>query len=170
MKSNSDDSRAASPNHIILDESQLGNLQILGASLFEEDASDPRSWNYRRQLVRPKIHWLRILLILATFVLGLWGIYCLLCALRLPSAIAIVLCTAAALAIVLAFLKRILICIVRIYQRYAPDSLRNKCRFEPSCSQYMILSLEKYGLWCGLKKGIDRLKRCNTNGGGFDYP
>ena len=45
-----------------------------------------------------------------------------------------------------------------------------KCRFEPSCSQYMILSLQKYGLWKGLAKGIDRLKRCRAKDGGFDEP
>ncbi|MBR5314328.1 MAG: membrane protein insertion efficiency factor YidD [Clostridia bacterium] len=67
-------------------------------------------------------------------------------------------------------MKRILICLVQMYQRFAPDSIRKKCRFEPSCSQYMILSLKKYGLWKGLAKGIDRLKRCNTQDGGFDYP
>ncbi|MBE6586778.1 MAG: membrane protein insertion efficiency factor YidD [Ruminococcaceae bacterium] len=67
-------------------------------------------------------------------------------------------------------MKRVVICSVHIYQRYAPDSIRNKCRFEPSCSEYMILAIEKYGLFKGVIKGIDRLKRCNTNDGGFDYP
>jgi putative component of membrane protein insertase Oxa1/YidC/SpoIIIJ protein YidD len=34
----------------------------------------------------------------------------------------------------------------------------------------MILALQKYGLWKGLRKGIDRLRRCNIHNGGFDYP
>ena len=34
----------------------------------------------------------------------------------------------------------------------------------------MILSLEKYGLIRGLRKGVDRLRRCNVHGGGFDDP
>ena len=67
-------------------------------------------------------------------------------------------------------LKKAVICAVKIYQRFAPDSLRNKCRFEPSCSEYMILAVEKYGVIKGVIKGIDRLKRCNVDGGGFDYP
>lgn len=34
----------------------------------------------------------------------------------------------------------------------------------------MILAIEKYGLIKGLQKGICRLKRCNIDGGGFDFP
>ncbi|MGN1419173.1 MAG: membrane protein insertion efficiency factor YidD [Acutalibacteraceae bacterium] len=67
-------------------------------------------------------------------------------------------------------LKRGVICAVKIYQHFAPETLRNKCRFEPSCSEYMILAIEKYGLLKGIKKGICRLKRCNTDNGGFDFP
>ncbi|MBQ4067291.1 MAG: membrane protein insertion efficiency factor YidD [Clostridia bacterium] len=67
-------------------------------------------------------------------------------------------------------LKDAAICCVKIYQRYAPAAIRNRCRFEPSCSEYMILSLEKYGLFKGLKKGFNRMHRCNANDGGYDYP
>ncbi len=67
-------------------------------------------------------------------------------------------------------LKYILILMIKIYQKIAPISIRSKCRFEPSCSNYMLQSLEKYGLFKGLKKGINRLKRCNINDGGYDYP
>lgn len=70
----------------------------------------------------------------------------------------------------LILLKYIIIFIIKIYQKIAPIRIRNKCRFEPSCSNYMLKSLEKYGLFKGLKKGINRLKRCNINNGGFDYP
>lgn len=155
---------------IQFDEEQLGNLQLLGASLFAEDCTDPRSWNYKRVLVRPKIHWPRILFFVLLLFLGAAGTYLLLTALSLPASAAIWLCLAGVVVVLLIYLKRILICLVRIYQRFAPDSIRNKCRFEPSCSQYMILSLQKYGLRKGLSKGIDRLKRCNAKDGGFDDP
>ena len=67
-------------------------------------------------------------------------------------------------------IKRAVICCVRIYQRYAPETVRRKCRFEPSCSEYMILAIEKYGFFKGVAKGINRLKRCNINDGGYDMP
>lgn len=145
------------------------DIEELKKRLFE-DPSDPRSRSYVRVLIRPRIRWwsvaLQLLLpLLAASVAGtvlhrlsmpVWAIY------AVP-AVCLVLYT-------LLRLKSFFICAVRIYQRLAPDSIRNKCRFEPSCSQYMILSLEKYGLCKGLHKGVCRLKRCNIRHGGFDEP
>ena len=59
---------------------------------------------------------------------------------------------------------------VKIYRKFVPDGLRNKCRFECSCSEYMILAVQKYGAFRGIRKGIHRLKRCNIDHGGFDAP
>lgn len=64
----------------------------------------------------------------------------------------------------------IIIRIIRLYQILAPKRIRDACLFEPTCSNYMILSLRKYGLIVGLKKGVDRLKRCRWPNGGVDYP
>jgi putative membrane protein insertion efficiency factor len=68
------------------------------------------------------------------------------------------------------FLKRILIFMVIIYQCYAPDSMRLSCRFNPSCSQYMIMAIQKYGAIKGLIKGIKRISRCHVPNGGDDFP
>lgn len=43
----------------------------------------------------------------------------------------------------------------------------HSCRFQPTCSNYMIQALEIYGLK-GLGKGIKRVLRCNP-WGGFGY-
>lgn len=67
-------------------------------------------------------------------------------------------------------LKNIILLSIKIYQRLAPISIREKCRFEPSCSNYMVMSIEKYGLIKGAIKGYLRLRRCNINNGGYDYP
>jgi putative component of membrane protein insertase Oxa1/YidC/SpoIIIJ protein YidD len=64
----------------------------------------------------------------------------------------------------------ILIRIIVLYQFVTPKRIREACRFDPSCSNYMILSLKKYGLIIGFKKGITRLKRCKWPNGGEDYP
>lgn len=68
------------------------------------------------------------------------------------------------------FLKKFLIRLVLIYQHFAPDRVRKRCLFTPSCSEYMILSLQKYGVVRGLIKGIDRLFRCHSPNGGKDEP
>ena len=45
------------------------------------------------------------------------------------------------------------------------------CRFEPSCSRYMIGALQKYGLVRGLARGMARLLRCHPwHPGGYDPP
>ena len=71
---------------------------------------------------------------------------------------------------VLLSIKHFVLLIIKIYQYLAPVRIRNKCRFEPSCSQYMFLSVQKYGVIKGIIKGIKRIRRCNVNGGGYDYP
>ncbi len=148
---------------------QLPDLEALRKAMFE-DENDPRSNNYKRKLNRPKINWLRIILSVFLPPVLLFLISWLL----ISNGINPLICIAASLLILLVYtavrLKTAIICAVRIYQRYAPDSIRNKCRFEPSCSEYMILALEKYGLFKGLAKGFDRMKRCNVSDGGFDYP
>lgn len=64
-----------------------------------------------------------------------------------------------------------LIVLIRIYQRTVSPLLGQVCRFEPSCSRYMVASLQKYGLVKGLWKGLGRLCRCHPwSAGGYDPP
>lgn len=43
------------------------------------------------------------------------------------------------------------------------------CRFEPSCSQYMLDAVTRYGPWRGGWRGVKRICRCRPGGGsGFD--
>jgi putative component of membrane protein insertase Oxa1/YidC/SpoIIIJ protein YidD len=65
--------------------------------------------------------------------------------------------------------KRAVIWAVHLYQNKASDETRLKCVFEPSCSEYMILAVQKYGVIRGVIKGIKRLHRCGRESG-VDYP
>jgi len=67
-------------------------------------------------------------------------------------------------------MRKILIGAVHWYQRTAPFRVRNSCLFEPSCSNYMILAIEKDGAFIGIHKGVKRLFRCRQPYGGNDYP
>lgn len=67
-------------------------------------------------------------------------------------------------------LKRIVIGTVLLYKAIAPMSIRKECRFTPSCSSYMIMAINKYGLFIGVYKGIRRILRCHPPNGGEDYP
>ena len=70
----------------------------------------------------------------------------------------------------IARIQSIIIWLIQFYQRYASEETRLACVFKPSCSEYMVLSILKYGVILGIIKGIDRLKRCHSPNGGVDYP
>ncbi len=155
---------------VVFTEEQLHGLDEIGRSLFG-DERDPRSYSYIRKLKRPKVSLAKTLfrfIFLPVVVLA--GIVILLIKLNLPKPTVILITSVILLVYIFLTAKRMAINAIKLYQRYAPDSLRNKCRFEPSCSEYMILAIEKYGLVKGVRKGIKRLNRCNISGGGFDYP
>ena len=44
-----------------------------------------------------------------------------------------------------------------------------KCKYYPSCSEYMRQAIEKYGCTKGILKGLKRILRCNPfSKGGYD--
>jgi uncharacterized protein len=64
-----------------------------------------------------------------------------------------------------------LIAAIRLYQITLSPILGPACRFEPSCSRYMVESIKKYGAWKGLGRGMRRVSRCHPwNPGGYDPP
>ena len=68
------------------------------------------------------------------------------------------------------FTKRFVIGLVLAYKAFAPMDVRESCRFTPTCSTYMIMAINKYGLLIGVIKGIRRIRRCKPPYGGVDYP
>lgn len=67
--------------------------------------------------------------------------------------------------------KKLTIGLVHLYQHYAPDRVRRKCLFKPTCSEYMILAVEKYGVIKGLSKGLHRVVfRCRGYVYSIDNP
>jgi putative membrane protein insertion efficiency factor len=68
-------------------------------------------------------------------------------------------------------LTTILIGCVRFYQVCLRPMLPSVCRFEPSCSEYFIQAVRKYGPVRGGCKGVWRICRCNPwTRGGIDPP
>lgn len=60
---------------------------------------------------------------------------------------------------------------VRGYQWCVRPILPPACRFQPSCSEYMILAVRKYGAIRGAWRGVCRIARCHPwNAGGYDPP
>ena len=161
------------------DPGYVSTLYPVGSQAYENKIDLP---HMQRKLVRPKINFWRVALYVLLVVggsVGLYfGSYALLTLLvssgtlaeDFPCVLTAVLIAVGGFLIVMFFVrKRFFIFFVKLYQRYAADDVRLRCPFTPSCSEYMILSIQKYGVIKGIHKGTRRLFRCQDPGG-IDYP
>ena len=65
--------------------------------------------------------------------------------------------------------KTLFIYLIKFYKKCISPWLPGACRFQPTCSEYMIEAIEKHGIIYGIYLGIKRLLRCHPWGGsGFD--
>ncbi|MGH7754015.1 MAG: membrane protein insertion efficiency factor YidD [Gemmatimonadales bacterium] len=59
--------------------------------------------------------------------------------------------------------------LIRGYQRVVSPALPRSCRFAPSCSQYTLEAVSRYGVVRGGWLGLRRVARCHPfHPGGFD--
>ena len=58
-------------------------------------------------------------------------------------------------------MKKLLIKLVRLYQKYISTLRPACCRYIPTCSQYAIEALEKYGALKGSWLALKRFSRCH---------
>jgi len=67
------------------------------------------------------------------------------------------------------YLSKLLIYLVRFYQKYISPLKGPTCRFYPTCSQYSIEAIRKYGALKGIYLTIRRLLKCHPfHAGGYD--
>jgi uncharacterized protein len=76
---------------------------------------------------------------------------------------------------VVVFLSRcpgwVAIGLVRFYKTWISPMLGPHCLFEPTCSEYFIEAVRKYGFVRGTCRGVWRICRCNPwRPGGYDPP
>ena len=66
-------------------------------------------------------------------------------------------------------MNRILITIIGFYKKYISPLKPASCRFYPTCSDYAIEAIQKYGCFKGIFLSIKRLLRCHPyHPGGYD--
>ncbi len=66
-------------------------------------------------------------------------------------------------------MKHVFIFLIKIWQRTFSQVLPPSCRFTPSCSQYGVEAIQKYGALKGGWLTIKRIGRCHPfNPGGYD--
>ena len=66
-------------------------------------------------------------------------------------------------------MQSVIIVLLRFYKRWVSPLLPSACRFQPTCSEYMIEAVSKYGVAHGVCLGLKRLGRCQPFcQGGYD--
>lgn len=66
-------------------------------------------------------------------------------------------------------MKWLLVGLIRLYQMTISQVLPSSCRFTPSCSQYGLEAVQKYGALKGGWMAAKRIGRCHPwNPGGYD--
>ena len=58
-------------------------------------------------------------------------------------------------------MKRLLLALIRFYQRKISPAFPRRCRYEPTCSAYAYEAIGKYGALKGGALAARRLCRCN---------
>lgn len=66
-------------------------------------------------------------------------------------------------------MKKFLIFLIKLYRKYISPLKKPCCRFYPTCSEYALEAIEKYGALKGSVMAIKRIFRCHPfNRGGYD--
>jgi len=66
-------------------------------------------------------------------------------------------------------MKRLILTIIKVYQNYISPLKGRTCRFYPTCSQYALEAVNKYGAIKGSLLAIKRVIRCHPfHPGGYD--
>ena len=66
-------------------------------------------------------------------------------------------------------MKNLMIRLIRGYQRHLSPALGTNCKYSPTCSQYAIEAIERFGVCKGSCLALWRILRCNPfSRGGFD--
>lgn len=67
--------------------------------------------------------------------------------------------------------QTLVLVLIAFYQRVLSPLLGPRCRFEPSCSQYTAVCIQRFGLLRGIRLGVSRIGRCHPfHPGGHDPP
>ena len=66
-------------------------------------------------------------------------------------------------------MKKLIIKLIKFYQKRISPAKKPCCRFFPTCSEYALQAVTKYGALKGTYKGVKRLLKCHPfHKGGYD--
>ena len=66
-------------------------------------------------------------------------------------------------------MKQLMKLMIRFYQKCISPVIPGRCRFYPTCSDYFLQALDRYGFFKGTYLGTKRVLKCHPfNPGGYD--
>ena len=66
-------------------------------------------------------------------------------------------------------MKELVIAAIKGYQKFISPYIKRSCRYAPTCSEYAVEALEKFGFFRGTVLAVWRVLRCNPfSRGGYD--
>ena len=66
-------------------------------------------------------------------------------------------------------IKTLIMWLIRGYRSFISPLFLPSCRFQPTCSQYALESVERFGAWRGSWLAVKRILRCHPfHPGGYD--
>lgn len=66
-------------------------------------------------------------------------------------------------------MKHLLLRLIHFYRRQISPRKRPCCRFVPTCSEYALIAIERFGAFRGTYLAVRRILRCNPFArGGYD--
>jgi putative membrane protein insertion efficiency factor len=66
-------------------------------------------------------------------------------------------------------IQKLVLALIIFYQRFVSPLTAPTCRFYPSCSEYAVQAIKRYGPWRGLWFSLRRILKCHPfHPGGYD--
>ncbi len=143
---------------------------VRGAKVISSNVPKPPHNPLHRSKISYRHFWMALSGFILMMILVVWGSSRIFGFCGYPQIWRALICVAAVFIYLGIIAKRSVIWLVHFYQNHASDEMRLLCVYEPSCSEYMILSVEKYGVIRGVIRGLRRIYRCHPPNGGIDYP
>ena len=67
-------------------------------------------------------------------------------------------------------MKKLLISLINFYRKFISPGRPSCCKYRPTCSQYALDAINKYGAFRGSIMAVYRILRCNPFSKGGDDP
>lgn len=166
---------------------ESGEDELLESEIPIEEQKEAEHYVLHKEMFRPTtsimtfLIWFTVALLTA---LGLTVLFCAFCVFKLENIASLFknsiqeksflffffVFLSAFIIVLFGFRNFIAVGFIHLYQHYSPEEKRRSCLFKPTCSEYAVIAINKYGVGRALPRIISRCKRCHGSVYRIDYP